>query len=139
MLAVYKGSNIQFLTLMSTAKKGHRTPLGTYQIYDKSTGWDLGSLDGAEDAYFMERVPYVMHYYPRYAIHSAFWHDDFGFPASHGCINLSVKDARTVFDLVSPTLPDGWRFVKQTDVHSGTVLRVRNGEKTGQRKRIKPK
>ena len=138
MLAVMRGEIMLYLTLMSSAKKGHETPLGRYRIYDKSTGWDLGSLDGADDAYYMERVPYVMHYYPRYAIHSAFWHDNFGEPASHGCLNLSVKDARVVFDLVSPELPDGWRYVKQTNEHVGTAVRVRNGSKEGKSKIIGP-
>lgn len=138
MLAVMRGDSIIYLTLMSSAKKGHQTPLGSYQIYDKSTGWDLGSLDGAKDAYFIERVPYVMHYYPRYAIHSAFWHDDFGTPASHGCLNLSVKDAKVVFDFVSPDLPDGWRYVKQTKKHLGTTIRVRKGSKEGRSKKIGP-
>ena len=138
MLAVMRGDQMLYLTLMSSAKKGHQTPLGTYRIYDKSTGWDLGSLEGADDAYFMERVPYVMHYYPRYAIHSSFWHDDFGEPASHGCLNLSVKDARVVFDFVNPDLPDGWRYVKQTKQQVGTTVRVRKGEKEGKSKKIGP-
>ena len=138
MLAVMRGDSIVYLTLMSTAKKGHLTPLGTYQIYDKSTGWDLGSLDGAKDSYFIERVPYVMHYYPRYAIHSAFWHDDFGAPASHGCLNLSVKDAKIVFDMATPNLPDGWRYVKQSKAHVGTTLRVRKGTTLGKLKKITP-
>ena len=138
MLAVMRGDSLVYLTLMSSAKKGHETPLGTYQIYDKSTAWDLGSLDGAKDAYFMERVPYVMHYYPRYAIHSVFWHDEFGIPASHGCLNLSVKDAKVVFDMVTPDLPDGWRYVKQSKKHVGTTLRVRKGSTLGKIKKIAP-
>lgn len=139
MFSVFNGDVLLFTTLMSTAKKGHKTPLGTYQIYDKAVGWDLGSKEGAADAYYMEDVPFVMHYYPRYAIHSAFWHDNFGEPASHGCINLSPKDAWTVYQLVSPTMPDGWQYIKQNKEDPGTPVRIRNGEKTGQRKRIAPK
>ena len=139
MLAVYLGEDLLFLTLMSSAKSEYKTPVGLFQIYDKSTGWDLGSLEGAEDAYFMERVPFVMHYSPRYAIHSAFWHDDFGHPASHGCLNLSVKDAQYVFEKVSPELPKGWRFVKQSRQFSGSVVRIRRGDTSVPDKRIKPR
>lgn len=138
MLAVMQGETIQYLTLMSTAKKGHTTPLGTYQIYDKSVGWDLGSRENSDDPYYMERVPFVMHYYPRYAIHSAFWHDNFGEPASHGCINLAPKDALEVYRRVSPSMPAGWQYVKQHDDDPGTVLRIRNGDTTGRTKRIRP-
>lgn len=138
MLAVMQGDDMLYVTLMSTAKKGHSTPLGTYQIYDKSVGWDLGSREGSDDPYYMERVPFVMHYYPRYAIHSAFWHDNFGEPASHGCINLAPKDALAVYQRVSPTMPRGWQFVKQHEEDPGTVVRIRNGDTTGKSKRIRP-
>ena len=139
MFSIFEGDTLLFTTLMSSAKEGHVTPLGTYQIYDKAIGWDLGSKDGAEDAYYMEDVPFVMHYYPRYAIHSAFWHDSFGEPASHGCINLSPKDAWTVYQLVSPDMPEGWQYIKQHKEDPGTVVRIRDGAKTGKRKRIAPK
>ncbi len=139
MFSVFEGDTLLFTTLMSTAKKGHVTPLGTYQIYDKAIGWDLGSREGAEDAYYMEDVPFVMHYYPRYAIHSAFWHDNFGEPASHGCINLTPKDAWTVYQLVSPRMPEGWQYIKQHKADEGTIVRIRNGQKVGPSKKIKPK
>ena len=139
MFSVFVGDDLLFTTLMSTAKKGHSTPLGTYQIYDKAVGWDLGSKEGSDDAYYMEDVPFVMHYYPRYAIHSAFWHDNFGEPASHGCINLSPKDAWTVYQLVSPDMPDGWQYIKQHKEDPGTVVRIRDGQTVGKRKRIAPK
>ena len=78
-----------------------------------------------------------MHYYPRYALHSAFWHDDFGEPASHGCINLSPHDAKVVFDSVSPELPPGWRVVFQTHRDQGTVVRIRENTETVPRKKKK--
>lgn len=139
MFSVFEGDVLLFTTLMSSAKEGHVTPLGTYQIYDKAIGWDLGSKDGAAESYYMEDVPFVMHYYPRYAIHSAFWHDNFGEPASHGCINLSPKDAWVVYQLVSPDMPEGWQYIKQHKEDPGTVVRIRDGSKTGKRKRIAPK
>ena len=129
MLTVYDGTEPLFITLISSAKKGYVTPTGLYRIYDKSTGWDLASLPNSSDPYFLERVPFVMHYFPRYALHSAFWHSDFGKEASHGCINLSMKDAEVVFDLVRPELPDGWSFVRQRPELPGTVVQIRAEDK----------
>ena len=125
MLAIYEGEVLQYITLISSAREGYKTFTGLYRIYDKATAWDLGSKQNASDPYYIEQVPWVMHYYPRYAIHSAFWHDDFGHPASHGCINMSPIDAKIVFDSVSPELPDGWRAVFQTPSEYGTLLRIR--------------
>ena len=138
MLAVYQGEEILYLTLISSAKEEHDTPLGLYQIYDKSVAWDLGSRDWESDSYYFEKVPFVMHYAPRFALHSVFWHDDFGTPASHGCINLSVSDARYVFNAVSPELPDGWRYVKQSKQFLGTVVRIRYGQQSVPDKRLQP-
>ena len=138
MLAVRKGNEFVYITLISSAMEKNGTPLGLYQIYDKNIGWDLASADGAAEPYYMEKVPFVMHYYPRYAVHTAFWHDNFGTPASHGCINLSPKDARAVFELLLPDLPQGWEYVKQSKANQGTILRVRNGTTEGKDKRIKP-
>lgn len=137
MLALYQGDQLVFLTLISSAKKGHRTPTGLFQIYSKSTAWDLASLANASDQYFIEQDPWVMHYYPRYAIHSAFWHANFGIPSSHGCINLSPRDAKYIFDRVFPELPKGWRTVKQTAKDQGTIVRIRKKTEKVSDKRIR--
>jgi hypothetical protein len=38
-------------------------------------------------------------------LHAAYWHDRFGYPSSHGCVNLSPLDARWLFDWTTPQLP----------------------------------
>ena len=43
-----------------------------------------------------------------YALHAAFWHEDFGRPRSHGCINLSPRDAAWIFEWTEPHLPTEW-------------------------------
>ncbi|HMN11423.1 MAG TPA: L,D-transpeptidase [Bellilinea sp.] len=39
------------------------------------------------------------------AIHSTFWHNDFGTPRSHGCINCAPDDAKFVFRFTNPQIP----------------------------------
>jgi hypothetical protein len=39
------------------------------------------------------------------------WHDRFGTPVSHGCVNLSLADARWLFDWAPPALPPEWHAV----------------------------
>ena len=134
MLGIYQGQSLVFVTLISSAREGYLTPTGLFRIYDKATAWDLASKPNSSDPYYIEQVPWVMHYYPRYALHSAFWHDDFGFPASHGCINLSPHDAQVVFDSVSPELLPGWRVVFQTHRDQGTIVRIRENTETVPRK-----
>ena len=85
----------------------------------------MASRPDSDDPYYVEKVPWVMHFKKRYAIHGTFWHWGFGHRASHGCINLSVRDARTVFDLVSPRAYGGWTAAFATEKTPGTVLRIR--------------
>jgi L,D-transpeptidase catalytic domain len=59
------------------------------------------------------------------ALHAAFWHDRFGDKRSHGCVNLSPRDARTVFDLLAPALPDGWYAIVSTGKQPGSRVIVR--------------
>ena len=98
--------------------------------------WDLASKPNADEQYFIESVPWVMHYYPRYAIHTAFWHADFGIPSSHGCINMSPRDVQFVFDAVTPNLPKDWRRVERYSGEDGTLIRIRSGKDTNVPNRI---
>ena len=43
-------------------------------------------------------VPYTLYFRMPFAIHGAYWHEDFGMPKSGGCVNLSPLDAKYVFD-----------------------------------------
>jgi hypothetical protein len=125
-LTLYQGRKPLFVTLISSAKKGFSTPTGIFGIYSKATSWDLGSLPDADEAYFMEHVPWVMHFFPRYALHSAFWHADFGIPSSHGCINMSPRDIAYIFERTTPVLPKGWWVVRHDKEDRGTIVRIRN-------------
>lgn len=125
-LAVYRGETALLATLVSAGVGGqYATPKGTFRIQDKVVENDMISLPGAEDFYHVERVPWVAHFKPRFALHGAYWHGRFGLPASHGCVNLAPRDAHVVFDLLQPELPPGWRMTYSTKDDAGTVFRVR--------------
>jgi hypothetical protein len=71
-------------------------------------------------------VPWVEYFEGGYALHAAYWHDDFGRPRSHGCVNLSPIDARRIFFWTDPPLPDAWHAVKSgATMGQGTWVRVR--------------
>lgn len=129
MLAVRRGALPLYVTLVATGSKGHETPTGLYRVFDKAAWWDMASLPESTQPYFVESVPWVMHFWPRYALHGAFWHNRFGQVTSHGCINLAPYDAAWIFDAVHPTLPPGWLTIDEAVDDPGTLLRVREGSK----------
>lgn len=72
-----------------------RTPTrrGTFRIQKKYIAVRMRG-----PGYDLPRVPYTMFYSGNYAIHGAYWHNNFGRPMSHGCVNLPVSFARRLYE-----------------------------------------
>lgn len=114
-LVLYEGEEPVFATLVSTGEAGlsdHETSTATkrgiFRIHTKHVTATMSSEELGEE-FELRDVPYVM-YFDRegYALHGAYWHDRFGIPKSHGCINLAPEDARRIFHWTEPHVPDGW-------------------------------
>lgn len=75
---------------------------GTFKTFVKLDAEDMAGLnyDGTPWAY--PAVPWVMYFHGLYAIHGAYWRDDFGQAApedgSHGCANVSPEAAKVLYD-----------------------------------------
>ena len=48
--------------------------------------------------YFLPAVPFTMYFYQGYGIHGTYWHNAFGRPMSHGCVNLPTPEAEWFFN-----------------------------------------
>jgi lipoprotein-anchoring transpeptidase ErfK/SrfK len=78
-----------------------------------------------EGTFQLRDVPYIQYFESGYALHAAYWHDVFGTPRSHGCVNLSPVDAHRVFLWTDPPVPDGWHAVNAGDeLGEGTTVIV---------------
>jgi lipoprotein-anchoring transpeptidase ErfK/SrfK len=76
--------------------------------------------------YELRDVPYIQYFAAGYALHGAYWHDVFGTPRSHGCINLAPIDARVVFQFTEPSVPSGWHGINVSEEFgTGTLVSVR--------------
>lgn len=92
-LQVYKGKNLLNGFSVSTGTWNHPTVTGQYQVYVKYVAADM-----AGPGYYLSSVPYVMYFYEGYGIHGTYWHNNFGTPMSHGCVNLRTEDAQWVYN-----------------------------------------
>ena len=61
----------------------------------------MDDTESLTEAYSIEDVPWTMYFHESYALHAAFWHDHFGRPRSHGCINLSTDNAQWYYNQVN--------------------------------------
>jgi lipoprotein-anchoring transpeptidase ErfK/SrfK len=117
-LIAFEGKKPVFATLISSGRRNTQdkekdfpTPTGTFRIGEKHITTTMDGDVASDGPYSIEDVPWVQYFQGSYALHGAFWHDNFGYVRSHGCVNLAPEDARTLFAWTEPKLPDGWHGV----------------------------
>ena len=94
----YERAVIVLSSLVSTGKAGFGTPLGRFQILTKYESQTMaGTLQG--ETYNIPDVPDVMYFTNQgHALHGCYWHSNFGTAMSHGCVNLPLDVAATLFN-----------------------------------------
>lgn len=102
-LYAYQGKTLILKTLISSGK-WNITPTGNFHIWEKLLATRMTGGEG-DDAYDLPNVPYVMYFYHDFGLHGAYWHDNFGHPMSHGCVNMRSVDAKVLFNWADG--PDG--------------------------------
>ena len=88
------------VTLASTGTVKNPTEPGVWKIYYRLPKQDMdgGSL-AAGDYYNLKDVPWVQYFHMSgEALHGTYWHDNFGRPMSHGCVNLSIPMAEWFYN-----------------------------------------
>jgi hypothetical protein len=128
-LVAYAGRTPVYATLVSSGRAGlgdpdetESTPRGTFMIYQKEVASTMDGDEDKGDSYNLRDVPFVQYFHKGYALHGAYWHDDFGKVRSHGCVNLAPKDAAWLFEWTDPSVPKDWHGVLNKD--RGTVVYI---------------
>lgn len=103
-LAAYVGDRMVYATLISSGLPGWDTPPGLFQVWLKVTSGKMSGGYNRPDYYFLEDVPWTMYFNKDVALHTAYWHDGFGYKRSHGCVNLAPSDAKWLFEWASGDL-----------------------------------
>ena len=126
-LVAYDWLQPRYVTLVSSGRRkvprpelDYRTPRGPFRIRAKHLTATMDNDEPGEPPYSLEDVPYVMYFEGAYAFHSAFWHDRFGRPRSHGCINMAPEDAKWLYNWAGPDVPANWHGGYATDENPGT-------------------
>jgi hypothetical protein len=99
-MAVYDQSKLVYASLIATGLDPFFTKPGLFQIQRKleSTTMSGSFSEDRSDFYYLEDVPWTMYYDHARALHGAYWRTAFGYPQSHGCVNLSPADAHWLYD-----------------------------------------
>lgn len=90
---VYENSVLLKVFVISSGLPEHPTVTGEYLIKTKLPETTMSGED-----YYLEHVPWVMYFYLGYSFHGTYWHENFGRPMSHGCLNMRTEDAKWLYD-----------------------------------------
>jgi lipoprotein-anchoring transpeptidase ErfK/SrfK len=99
-LWAYEGDTSVLATWVSTGTAETpevATPVGQWRILVKHLSETMEGVANGEP-YRVEDVPYVMYFTDEgHALHGTYWHNNFGTPMSHGCVNLPMDVAEWMF------------------------------------------
>jgi hypothetical protein len=98
-LTCFENDTLVFSTSVSTGQAGMETPSGTFHINDKLPSRNMSTTSYlADDTLPLVGVPWCSFFTEQgHAFHGTYWHNNFGVPMSHGCVNMRNEDAIWLF------------------------------------------
>jgi lipoprotein-anchoring transpeptidase ErfK/SrfK len=105
-LTAWDQGKVVYETKVSTGMNLTPTVKGSFKIYSKVSLQDMRGPSPYKNIYptgkyLVKNVPNVMYFFEGYAIHGAYWHNNFGRVASHGCVNVPLKAAEWLYNFAS--------------------------------------
>lgn len=97
MLYAWEGGKIIYETKVSSGLPKKPTVKGSFKVRVKVPKQTMKGESKEYGKYMYKNVPNVMYFYQDYAIHGAYWHNRFGRPNSHGCVNVPVDASAWLF------------------------------------------
>ncbi len=124
----YQGDVLIHNFLVSTGKWG-RTPTGTFRIWGKSRYQKMsGGSKALRTYYYLPNVPYIMWFSNDqvsaargFSLHGTYWHDNFGHPMSHGCVNMKTEEAGIIYNWSDPPTGES-KSVRASGDNPGTLI-----------------
>jgi len=112
-VTAFEGDMMVFSSRCSSGGKGTRTPTGEFLTYHKGPSVHMTNQgDAVNNIYDLPGVPWCTFFGgDGNAFHGTYWHNDFGRPRSHGCVNLRTEDAKWLYCWSRPHVPPGTSYL----------------------------
>ena len=127
LLLAYENGRAVFATRISTGGRRlsgtYTTPVGNFITYHKRPTRHMANGDIASNGFDFPGVPWVLYITEGgISFHGTYWHNDYGIPHSHGCINMTPHAAKWLYRWTMPTVsPD--KYVVHG--HTGTKVEIK--------------
>ena len=102
-VVAYEGGQAVRAFIVSTGLPATPTVQGQFRIRMKVRAQTMVGGSTEYGYYNLPNVEWVQYFYADYAFHGTYWHNNFGQPMSHGCVNMTNDDARWLFEWAGPT------------------------------------
>lgn len=125
-LSAWEGNRLIYEFPISSGRPGYDTVQGEFKVWSKTRlqAYRGGSRERG-DYYYLPNVPYSLFFHKDYAIHGAYWHNDFGIKRrSSGCVNLRIPDAEQVYNWAGPAMSAGVGAIRATAENPGVRVVV---------------
>jgi hypothetical protein len=123
LLLAYEWDTLVYAARVATGRKNYESPIGWFHTFHKRPTYHM--FGGADEfsVFDLPGVPWDSYITDSgVALHGTYWHNDFGTPHSHGCINMAIEDAKWIFRWTQPTVPPDERLALEPGV--GTRVRI---------------
>ena len=123
-VTAFEGDTPVLISRCSSGAGNTKTPLGDFRTYHKSPSVHMTDQDAVGDeGYDLPGVPWCSFFTGTgIAFHGTYWHNDYGRPRSHGCVNLKSEDAKFIYRWTSPVVPPGVDYLHLPG--QGTAVQV---------------
>lgn len=121
LLTAYQDENMVYTSRISSGVRFHEggfaTPKGNYHITRKRPCRHMAAAPSEFGSGFdLPGVPWVSYFTSDgIALHGAYWHNDFGVPYSHGCINMTPNSAKWIYRWSTPSVPPDRYYFAETN------------------------
>ena len=127
LLMAYEGNQLVFATRVSTGGRlrsgTYTTPEGDYITYHKRPTRHMARGDLASSGFDLPGVPWVTYIRENgTSFHGTYWHNDYGRPRSHGCINMTPQAAKWLYRWTTPSVPPDKELIYG---HEGTRVEIK--------------
>ena len=124
LVSAFEGDAMVFSQRCSSGTKGTETPTGNFTTYHKGASVHMtNDGDAMEKIYNLPGVPWCTFFTGLgNAFHGAYWHNDYGRPRSHGCVNLPSDAAKFLFRWTKPHVPPDTDYVHKPG--EGTQVKI---------------
>ena len=127
-LYAWEGNRKIYDFAISSGRPGYDTVQGEFRVWRKVRSQTYrGGSKARGDYYYLPNVPYSVFFHEGYAIHGAYWHNDFGIKRrSSGCVNLSISNAEKIYNWAGPAMSSGAGALNSTPDNPGVRVVVHN-------------